>query len=350
MIISKHDIVENYLQSNNSEVCDFSDRNTSNNDFKNEQPLGKIESRKSNKKMCENCNEKILDYHNHVNLCKLYFKNIRKVDDWYQCPICLDEFPGSSSIFSHMSKNHFNDKNVEKPKQLAFEFFGINKMASVKPTETIEFPTENPIEIIELPIEKAIIETVDLTSECDKESGDLHVLNLPNFISPNPGDSLVECKGCHTSIQPSEYSSHLKTCKVFTRFVKKTSTGFQCQVCLKKDNKKWVMLNHFTAMHSMVHKASILSNDKGYKEYLKKKMEMKKLSNNDCEIVELPMEKPIPEQKDLTPKELRIILKRIEHQFESIRNGSKTVQIIDKSMKKVIVLKMVQNKLVQTLR
>jgi hypothetical protein len=79
-------------------------------------------------------------------------------------------------------------------------------------------------------------------------------------------------------------------------------------------------------------------------------MEMKKLSNNDCEIVELPMEKPIPEQKDLTPKELRIILKRIEHQFESIRNGSKTVQIIDKSMKKVIVLKMVQNKLVQTLR
>ena len=43
MIISKHDIVENYLQSNNSEVCDFSDRNTSNNDFKNEQPLGKIE-------------------------------------------------------------------------------------------------------------------------------------------------------------------------------------------------------------------------------------------------------------------------------------------------------------------
>ena len=197
-------------------------------------------------------------------------------------------------------------------------------------TEINEFPTENPIEIMELPIEKAIIETVDLTSECDKESRDLHILNLPNFVSPNPGVSLVECKGCHSSIQPSEYSSHLKSCKVFTRFVKRTSTGFQCQVCLKKDIKKWVMLNHFTAMHSMVHKASILSNDKGYKEYLKKKLEMKKLSKNDCEIVELPIEKATSEQKDMKSKKLKIVLKRIEHQFESVRNGSKTVQILDK--------------------
>ena len=299
---------------------------------KNEQPLERIESRNLNKRKCENCKEKTLlhHYHNHVNLCKLYFKHIRKVDDWYQCSICLDEFPGSSSIFSHMSKNHFNDKNVGKPNQMEFEFFGMNEIASVKPTEMIEFPTENPIEIIELPIEKAIIETVDLTSECDKESGDLHILSLPNFVSPNQGVSLVECKGCHNSIQPSEYSSHLKSCKVFTRFVKRTSTGFQCQVCLKKDIKKWVMLNHFTAMHSMVHKASILSNDKGYKEYLKKKMKMKKLSNNDCEIVELPLEKPISKQKTTKSKELRIILKRIEHQFESLRNGSKTVQLIDK--------------------
>ena len=326
------DIVGNYLQSDIVEVSDFSDRNTSNDDSKNEQPLEKIESRKSNKKKCENCNENILvyHYHNHVNLCKLYFKHIRKVDDWYQCSICLDEFPGSSSIFSHMSKNHFDDKNVSNPNQMAFEFFGINEMTSLKPTEIIEFPTENPIEIMELPIQKPIIETVDLTSECDKESRDLHILNLPNFVNPNPGVSLVECKGCHNSIQPSEYSSHLKSCKVFTRFVKRTSDGFQCQVCLKKDIKKWVMLNHFTAMHSMVHKASILSNDKGYKEYLKKKMKMKKLSNNDCEIVELPMEKPISKQKNMKSKKVKIVLKRIEHQFESIRNGSKTVQILDK--------------------
>ena len=209
-------------------------------------------------------------------------------------------------------------------------------MASVKPTEIIEFPKEDPIEIMELPIQKPIIETVDLTSECDKESGDLHILSLPNFVSPNPGVSLVECKGCHNSIQPSEYSSHLKSCKVFTRFVKRTSDGFQCQVCLKKAIKKWVMLNHFTAMHSMVHKASILSNDKGYKEYLKKKMEMKmkmkmkKLSNNDCEIVELPMVKPTSGHKNMKSKKLRIVLRRIEHRFESLRNGIKTVQIIDK--------------------
>ena len=81
--------------------------------------------------------------------------------------------------------------------------------------------------------------STNFTEKCNKESTDLHILNLPNFVSPNPGVSLVECKGCHKSIQPSEYPSHLKSCKVFSRFVKKTSTGFQCQVCLKEDIKRY---------------------------------------------------------------------------------------------------------------
>ena len=72
--------------------------------------------------------------------------------------------------------------------------------------------------------------------------------------------------------------------------------NFNAKIVFKKDIKKWVMLNHFTAMHSMVHKASILSSDKGYKEYLIKKMEMKKLSSDFYEIVGLSMEKSISEQ------------------------------------------------------
>ena len=43
------------------------------------------------------------------------------------------------------------------------------------------------------------------------------------------------------------------------------------------------------------------------------------------------MEKSISEQKNMKSKKLRIILKRIDHQFESLRNGSITVQIIDKT-------------------
>jgi hypothetical protein len=117
-------------------------------------------------------------------------------------------------------------------------------------------------------------------------------------------------------------------------------------------------------MHGSLHKAAILSNDKGYKEYLKKKLELKKLLNNDGEIVELSMEKPIEEQlssdktnekqletsneivdllmekpieicnvqsehKIMKSKELRIILERVELQFESLK-GSKTVKIMEK--------------------
>ena len=52
-----------------------------------------------------------------------------------------------------------------------------------------------------------------------KENEEL--INLPNCVSTNPGVSLFECKGCHKSIQPSEYPSHLKSCKVFCKFIKK---------------------------------------------------------------------------------------------------------------------------------
>ena len=199
-----------------------------------------------------------------------------------------------------------------------------------------------------------------------KENEEL--INLPNCVSTNPGVSLFECKGCHKSIQPSEYPSHLKSCKVFCRFIKKTSTGFQCQVCLKIDIKKWAMLNHFNTMHGSLHKAAILSNDKGYKEYLKKKLELKKLSINDGEIVELSMkrvmEKPIEDQssfdktnekqpvtsneieellmekpieiwkvqsehKVMKSKELKIILERVELQTKSLKD-SNTVSIMEK--------------------
>ena len=58
--------------------------------------------------------------------------------------------------------------------------------------------------------------------------------------------------------------------------------------------------------------------------YKFQKMEMKKLSSDFYEIVGLSMEKSISEQKNMKSKELKIILKRIDHQFESLRNGSIT--------------------------
>ena len=75
-----------------------------------------------------------------------------------------------------------------------------------------------------------------------------------------------KCKGCHGLFQPNFYIRHIKSCKVYSKFIKEVSTGFQCQVCLKIDVNKWTMFNHFTTVHSEIHKATILAKSLLHKE------------------------------------------------------------------------------------
>mgnify|MGYP001287546629 FL=1 len=73
--------------------------------------------KKANKRFeCETCHEKLLirAYKRHRAPCKLFSKVIIKMDDLYQCKLCLIKVPKRFSMYCHIRKKHSNDQDINK--------------------------------------------------------------------------------------------------------------------------------------------------------------------------------------------------------------------------------------------
>ena len=57
------------------------------------------------------------------------------------------------------------------------------------------------------------------------------------------------CIYCSTSLHPSNYEKHIKSCKIYHKFMKKTNYGFQCLVCKNEISLRNRMYAHIKKEH-----------------------------------------------------------------------------------------------------
>ena len=61
---------------------------------------------------------------------------------------------------------------------------------------------------------------------------------------------MEKCQICH-ELKPSEkFTEHLKDCKIYHRFIKKTPTRFQCRICFRLSNEYQIIFSHLKEVHS----------------------------------------------------------------------------------------------------
>ena len=139
------------------------------------------------------------NYERHVKSCKIYHKFMEKTAYGFQCLVCNKEITSSRSrvhMYQHLMKIHH------------------------------------------------ILETSKDLIEKDKEF-------VKKSLNSNNMELRGELKSCiYCSMKMStNYERHIKSCKIYHKFIKKTDYGFQCLVCNQENNQRNNMYAHIRKEH-----------------------------------------------------------------------------------------------------
>ena len=61
---------------------------------------------------------------------------------------------------------------------------------------------------------------------------------------------LKKCEYCLITVPKHHYSYHIQSCKLYSKFVKKSDNGYQCSICLDKLEARSSIFKHFKKSHS----------------------------------------------------------------------------------------------------
>ena len=236
--LGQKDITENeFLLKNNMSSLEFSSSKN------NEEKTGYDEPKNTNKngpkskvKKCEVCQEIISGvgaggFSKHLNYCKLYFKFWAKIPSGFQCLLCLKRLGNTKAwIYQHMKSKH------STPEGLQCQFCSTKYSDQ---TELLNHVSANHSK--EAKTDKGIKRKKKSSS--DKKEKNLD--NKPKY----PAGTELKCDYCQETFKYPLVIKHQKVCKAFYKFMKRTTNGFECQICSIVLGRRWTMHCHLKKKH-----------------------------------------------------------------------------------------------------
>ena len=211
----------------------------------NEEKTGYDEPKNTNKygpkskvKKCEVCQEMISGvgaggFSKHLNYCKLYFKFWAKIQTGFQCLLCLKRLGNTKAlIYQHMKSKHSTDCS----EGLQCRFCSTKYSDQ---TELLNHVSANHSK--EAKTDKEIKGTKKSSS--DKKEKNLD--NKPKY----PAGTELKCDYCQETFRYPLVIKHQKVCKTFYKFMKRTTNGFECQICSVVIGRRWTMHCHLKKKH-----------------------------------------------------------------------------------------------------
>ena len=235
---------------------------------KNQMSLRLHELQQSSKtvyKECQYCKELFDDfsrgynYSAHVKSCKIYSKLMKKSDNSYDCLICSFE-----------SKNP-ELKTARKDTKRHIGRMHHNELNSVK-----ELPDDH---------------------NSENFKSDLHENNFPaplvNHASidakkedriqkhSNSMKTKSKCKSCEEIVPLFRLSIHYKACKLYGRYVHKSSEYFECKLCTEKRADRWRLYAHIRKKHQRILPKNFMYSNKVLGKQIEGTKEEQAITQND---------------------------------------------------------------------
>ena len=151
----------------------------------------------------------------------------------YQCLICFQEMPTKkrSNMYEHINLKHFNENNnidseesdiiKNGESQMYSNVMNNDQSAKIVPETVLkqEFEQESQLKI--------------KSDQKEKQRG------------------MKTCNYCNSPMLGSNFESHVKSCKIYHEFMRSTTIGYQCLICLeeKPTKKRSSMYEHIKLKH-----------------------------------------------------------------------------------------------------
>ena len=89
----------------------------------------------------------------------------------------------------------------------------------------------------------------------------VHLQEKHNFSKPQDARDVAKCRFCQEMININVLSKHMNICKYFYQFMKKTSSGYECNFCSITQTKRGQMYIHLEKTHNIANgKSKVLIN------------------------------------------------------------------------------------------
>ena len=256
---------------------------------------------------CPYCKEMYADrsgFIRHEKLCKKFLKYYRIMSDGYQCKLCYknnftfnvskEQKRHRSKMYEHINAKHgvINTNKSPNKEHLNQDAVIEKRVDSESSFESIEHENSKVSDqggkYMNNMKNSIDSETSFEYMDQEEKSNDFINKNEENLLSESRKcmicSEMINCKGKSTLGQMN-FSKHVKSCRLYFRFFKKTQTDLQCRLCPFNNDRsnESEMYSHLRQKHSNTmfsHIREKLSN-KVPGQYVKHAIKMRNKSKNE---------------------------------------------------------------------
>ena len=216
---------------------------------KKEEPLGQRYTGGRIKLKCKNCGEMISNHHYawHMEVCKQFFKHIRKIGSLYQCKICSNKMRKRVALYGHLRKYHPEEICQNKTANMNLKLVQTKCLESITPK----------------------VQNVNNTNVQNKGKNITEMKSEnKDFQSSRKGKKGKYCVHCKMEFSKKfsdeSMKKHTLDCKAYSKLMCKVTNGYQCLLCsVQIRNGKIVILRRKMIKHIKYwHKNELLNRSK----------------------------------------------------------------------------------------
>ena len=226
------------------------------------------------KKKCESCQELItvVGFKNHFKVCSLFYKFMKRNSYEFECRICSKQTAGLETKDRSFMYSHIRDKHQENLDSTE----NVQKIDNLEPNISTFEPSKDHenLQKQDPPEQKKPKKecrncykwisdsgfTKHITScnlkhqeslNSSENSVEKSELMQENGSQQNQGGSsekkMAKCEYCQESVFLT--SKHTNSCKIYYKFMKKSSDVYQCQLCSFEASMRYNMYQHIKSKH-----------------------------------------------------------------------------------------------------
>ena len=184
----------------------------------------------------------------HTNVCKLYYKFVKKTSDGYVCTVCSSDFSKRGSLIVHLEEKHKIKKPIDDIMTRKCKFC----------QDKINLNTISKHENSCKTFYQFMKKTLDgykcnICSSVHSKRSSLHKhLEEKHKITRTIDASQVaKCDFCQEMINLNSISRHRDICKNVFQVIKKVSDGYECTICSSTYSNRGILYVHLKEKHKM---------------------------------------------------------------------------------------------------